>query len=134
MCFLCLASTYANPVAIIAHPSCCMKANTHAYAVHMKIPQYTKTGQVHHRQKPFVFTPPFTYCKQLMRYSYASQACTEAYLKPSNEICNVLISFLSFNGGIERREGLGLYYHTLWRDGWREAQGYERRTERVCTV
>lgn len=28
----------------------------------------------------------------------------------------MLISFLSFDGGIERREGLGLYYHTLWRE------------------
>lgn len=42
---------------------------------------------------------------------------TQAYLKPSNEICNVVISFLSFKGGIERREGLGLYYHTPWREG-----------------
>lgn len=25
----------------------------------------------------------------------------------------MLISFLSFGGGIERREGLGLYYHTV---------------------
>lgn len=48
---------------------------------------------------------------------YAAWARTEAYLKPSNEICNVLISVLSFSGGIERREGLGLYYHTLWREG-----------------
>lgn len=51
------------------------------------------------------------------------QAPAEAYLKPSNEICNVLISFLSFNRGIERREGLGLYYHTVWREG----QGHGRR-------
>lgn len=44
----------------------------------------------------------------------------------------MLISFLSFNGGIERREGLGLYYHTLWREGrGREGErGYERRRER----
>lgn len=42
---------------------------------------------------------------------------TQAYVKPSNEICNVVISFLSFKGGIERREGLGLYYHTPWREG-----------------
>lgn len=60
---------------------------------------------------------------------YAAQAHTEAYLKPSNEICNVLISFLSFDGGIERREGLGLYYHTLWREGQKgvikgEARGF----------
>lgn len=71
-----------------------------------------------------------------MSWLYAVQARTEAYLKPSNEICNVLISFLSFNGGIERREGLGLYYHTLWREGrGREGErGYERRreSERGC--
>lgn len=42
---------------------------------------------------------------------------TEAHLKPSNEICNVVLSFLSFKGGIERRGGLGLYYHTPWREG-----------------
>lgn len=35
----------------------------------------------------------------------------------------MLISFLSFDRGIERREGLGLYYHTLWREG----QGHGRR-------
>lgn len=52
-----------------------------------------------------------------MRELHAAQAHTQAYLKPSNEICNVLISFLSFDGGIERREGLGLYYHTLRREG-----------------
>lgn len=67
-----------------------------------------------------------------MSWLYAAQARTEAYLKPSNEICNVLISFLSFNGGIERREGLGLYYHTLWREGrGREGErGYEGERER----
>lgn len=65
---------------------------------------------------------------------YAAQARTEAYLKPSNEICNVLISFLSFDGGIGRREGLGLYYHTLWMEGgtaaWKE-KGVMKGEERV---
>lgn len=54
----------------------------------------------------------------------AAQARTEAYLKLSNEICNMLISFLSFGGGIGRSEGLGLYYHTVWMEGrtgaWKE--------------
>lgn len=85
------------------------------------------TEQAHYRQTPFMYVPPLNYCKQLMRQLYAAQARTEAYRKPSNEICNVLISFLSFDGGIERREGLGLYYHTLWREGWREGQGHGRR-------
>lgn len=44
-------------------------------------------------------------------------AAHRAYLKPRNEICNVLISLLSFREGIEMREGLGLYYHTVWREG-----------------
>lgn len=35
----------------------------------------------------------------------------------------MLISLLSFSGGIERREGLGLYYHTLWTEGWGEWMG-----------
>lgn len=47
---------------------------------------------------------------------------SQAYLKPGNEICNVLISLLSFDGGIGRREGLGLYYHTLSREAWREGR------------
>lgn len=46
-----------------------------------------------------------------------AHAHTQAYLKPRNEICNVVISFLSFKGGIERREGLGMCYHTPWREG-----------------
>lgn len=36
---------------------------------------------------------------------------------PSNGICNVLLSLLSFIAGIERRDGLGLYYHRVWREG-----------------
>lgn len=64
---------------------------------------------------------PLTNCLQQMWELHAAPAHThihtEAYLKPSNEICNVVISFLSFKGGIERREGLGLYYHTPWREG-----------------
>lgn len=47
---------------------------------------------------------------------------TQAYLKPGNEICNMLISLLSFDGGIGRRGGLGLYYHTLSREAWRQGR------------
>lgn len=63
----------------------------------------------------------------------ADEVCsTEAYLKPSNEICNVLIAFLSFHGGIEKR-GIRPVLSPSVEGGTQAGRGYENRGSVIHT-